>query len=354
MSLGGKFLVGFVVGMAGLIVSLGTLFASLDGANRLKAPAFANRLSFDEKLRLLRDEPLHDVEILLVGSSTTLHGVDGELLRQTLHFRGGLANLGVQDLRINQARFLADQFLSVYPHVAQVVMVSTMLDFKDCQNTPARFFNPEQVKKYLSKAMPALFYQFKYLDLEGVVKRAADIQDLRQTTDDLDSVSFDRWGSLLLNVPRDRINPRVWEGDPITLDPACYQSLHALVEDLRRAQVSFTYVIAPMRPGYLADRDPDGALLALHRRRLQQQLAGTGALVIDAHAALQLPEEAFFDAYHLNRAWAQKLTRYIGEQMTIRSAELRDDQPAGATGNLAQTVVDAAERQPEVTPADGG
>ena len=354
MSRGGKFLAGFGAGMAGLIIGLGTLFVSLDEANRLKAPAFANRLSFDEKLRLLRDEPLNDVEILLVGSSTTLHGVDGALLRQVLHVRGGVANLGVQDLRINQARFLADQFLSVYPQVTQVVMVSTMLDFKDCQNTPARFFNPEQVKKYLSKAMPELFYQFKYLDLEGVVKRAADIQDLRHTTDELDSVSFDRSGSLLLNVPRDRINPRVWEGDPITLDPACYRSLHALVEDLNRAQLPFTYVIAPMRPGYLADRDPDGALLAEHRRRLQEQLAGTGALVIDAHAALKLPEKAFFDAYHLNRPWAQKLTRYIGEQMTTRSAQLEPGEPAEAAGDLAQTVLDASERQPEGTPADGG
>ena len=176
--------------------------------------------------------------------------------------------------------------------------------------------------------MPAIFYQFKYLDLEGVVKRAADIKDLRRTTEDLDSVSFDRSGSLLLNVPRARISPRVWEGDPIILDPACYRSLHALVEDMRQARLSFTYVIAPMRPGYIADRDPDGALLAKHRQRLQQQLAGTGALLIDADAALQMPEAAFFDAYHIKRDWARKLTRYIGEQVTTRSAELRDD-PAG-------------------------
>jgi hypothetical protein len=354
MSTGARFITAFVIGMAGLIVSLGTLFVGLDQADRLKAPAFANRLSFDEKLRLLRDEPLADVEILLVGSSTTLHGVDGDLLRQVLHFRGGVANLGVQDLRINQARFLTDQFLSVYPHAAQLVMVSTLGDFKDCQNTPARFFNPDQVKKYLSKSLPAIFFQFKYLDLEGVVKRAADIKDLRRTTDELDSVSFDRSGSLLLNVPRDRINPRVWRGDPITLDPACYQSLRALALDLRRARLAFTYVIAPMRPGYLADRDPDGALLAEHRRRLQEQLAGTGALLIDAHAALKMPEEAFFDAYHLNRPWAEALTRYIGEQMTVRSAELQGHRPAGAAGNPTQTVVGATDQPPEGTPADGG
>ena len=84
MALGGKFLAGFGTGMAGLIIALATLFVGLDEADRLKAPAFANRLSFDEKLRLLRDQPLDDVEMLLVGSSTTLHGIDAELLRRTL------------------------------------------------------------------------------------------------------------------------------------------------------------------------------------------------------------------------------------------------------------------------------
>jgi hypothetical protein len=353
MSLGSKFLVGFVTGVAALIVGLSTLFIGLDQADRLRAPAFANRLSFDEKIRLLRHEPLHDIELLLVGSSTTLHGVDAQLLRQALRLQGGVANLGVQGLRINQTRFLADQFLSVYPHVEHVVMVSTLLDFDDCQNTPTRFFNPEYVKTYLAGRWPELFYQFKYLDLEGVVKRARSIQRLRKTTDELDSVSFDRSGSLLLTVPRDRISDQVWEGDPITPDPACYQSLHALALDLRRAGLSFTYVIAPMRPGYLADRDPDGRLLAEHRRHLKEQLAGTGTLVIDAHAALHLPEEDFFDAYHLNRPWAQKLTRYIGEQMTIRSAGLEHDRPTGTADRLSKTVIEAAERQPQ-EPADGG
>ena len=330
--------------MAGLIVGLGALFIGLNEANRLKAPAFANRLTFDEKMRLLRDAPPQGLRILLVGSSTTLHGVDGELLRHSLRLGGALANLGVQDLRINQTRFLTDQFLSIYPDVTQVIMVSTMLDYKGCASTPARFFNPEQVKRYLSKAMPALFYHFKYFDLEGVVKRAADIQDLRRTTADLDSGLVRRLGRSLLDVPRDRIDPRIWEGLPISLDPACYESLHALVEDLHRFRRAFTYVIAPMRPGYLAYRDRDGTLLAEHRRHLQEQLAGTGTLVIDAHATLQLPDEAFFDAYHLNPSWAQQLTRYIGEQMGARSVELEHGRAARQAARRSDTYRAGARR----------
>ena len=75
----------------------------------------------------------------------------------------------------------------------------------------------------------------------------------------------------------------------------------------------FTYVLAPMRPGYLAHRDPDGAHLAALRRGVREALAGTGAALVDAHAALAMPEEAFFDAYHLRRDRVPALSRLTAE-----------------------------------------
>jgi hypothetical protein len=83
-----------------------------------------------------------------------------------------------------------------------------------------------------------------------------------------------------------------------------------------------------MRPGYLAGRDPDGTLLAQHREKVQTALAGTGAMVIDAHAALEMPEDAFFDAYHLKRDRVERLTRYVGEQMITSTAQPKGHRPA--------------------------
>jgi hypothetical protein len=331
MSPSSRFLLGFVGGVVALIGVIALVFVVLDDAGRLKAPAFANRLSFDEKLRHLREHPVDDVQALAVGSSTTLHGIDGAVLRRALGVHGDLVNLGVQDLRVNQVRFLADVFLPRFPNVRQVVMMSTMLDFKACDGADTQFFDPEHVLDYLSGGGD-LYYYFKYLDLEGTFKRADEIGHLRNTSDDLESVSFDEYGSLLLEVPRERISDRVWFGDPITLDPACYESLRALAEDLRAKGVEFTYVISPMRPGYLAGRDPDGALLAEHRRRVGAALVETGAVLIDAHAALGMPEEAFFDAYHLNRDEARHLTRFVTERLLAdsRSPEERPARPAAA------------------------
>ena len=339
MSAATKFLIGLLAGAVGVILCLALLFVGLDAMGARKAPPFANRMSFDEKLRVMRERPPGELKVLFVGSSTTLHGLDGEVLRAELRLEGDLLNLGVQDLRINQIKYLADVFLARYPHVDHVVTVSTLLDVKNCGSVAGEFFNPIDVINYISGTVPALYYYFRYLDLQGLLKRASEIEHLRNTIHDLESVSFDAYGSLLLEVPREGVIDRVWYGDPITLDPPCYQSLHALAASLRERGIAFTFVIAPMRPGYLSGRDPDGALLAAHRARLRQALDGTGAVVIDAHAALAMPEEAFFDAYHLKRDRARTLTRFVGEQMSILAARPDRKQPG-------QRAAAGAERPP--------
>lgn len=316
MSSATKFLTGVVAGAVGLLVILAVFFMGLESREQLKAPSFANRLSFDEKMRKLRRQPLQNVEVLFVGSSTTLHGLDSSILRGQLKVEGDLLNLGVQDLRVNQVKFLAEVFLEQYPTTKHVVMVSTLLDYKECGGAAeTEFFQPDDVLDYVTNGWPEVYYQFRYLDLRGVLNRANEIQHLRNTDNHLESVHFTESGSVLIDVPREGIVDRVWFGDPIELEQACYEALRELAQDLQRRDIAFSYVIAPMRPGYLATRDPDGSLLAEHRRRLKVALDRTGAIVIDAHAALNMPDEAFFDAYHLNRDKARTLTRYVGDRM---------------------------------------
>ncbi|MCE3248339.1 MAG: hypothetical protein K0R41_2164, partial [Geminicoccaceae bacterium] len=314
-----RFLTGLVIGAAGLPICLAVLFLGLDGANALKAPSFAGRLGFDEKLRILRADPPQDVQVLFAGSSTTLHGLDGALLQSDFDMGGELLNLGVQGLRVNQIKFLVDVFVTHFPSIDAVVMISTLLDFKNCSSVETEFFDHDDVLGYVSGRMPELYYYFRYLDLRGIVRRAREIGYLRNTIHDLESVAFDDYGSVLLDVPRDGVIDRVWHGDVITLDPPCYTGLRALAEALRDQGIAFTFVLAPMRPGYLAGRDPDGSLLTEHRAETQAALAGTDAMVIDAHAVLDMPEEAFFDAYHLKRDETQKLTHFIGEEMLTHS-----------------------------------
>ena len=315
MSSSVRCLIGFVAGAVGLVAVLAGAFLGLDRDRALKAPSFANRASFDEKLRLLRDHPPGGVDLLLVGSSTTLHGAAGDAFRAVLGADTAVLNVGVQDIRVSQTRFLAEFFLARHPGVEHVVMISTTLDFDGCRPEEAAFFDPRQVAAYLDRRRPELYFHFKYLDPDGVARRAGRLAALRAADDTLEALSFDRDGSLLLDVPRAKLPDEVWHGREIALDPRCYAELRGLALGLRARGVPFTYVLAPMRPGYLAQRDPDGAHLAALRRGLRAALAGTGAALVDAHAALAMPEEAFFDAYHLKRHEVPALSRFVAEAL---------------------------------------
>jgi len=49
-----------------------------------------------------------------------------------------------------------------------------------------------------------------------------------------------------------------------------------------------------------------------------------------------MPEEAFFDAYHLKRDKARMLTRFVGEQMTTLTAHPERSQPVKPASALTQ------------------
>ena len=323
-----RFLLCFAAGLAAPVLILALLFAVLDAAGHLRAPAFANRLSFDEKLRQLRARPPREVEVLLVGSSATLHGLDGAILDKRLGLTGEVLNLGTQSLRLNHIRFLATTFTAHYADVAHLIMVSTLPDYLDCSAEGTAFFAPDDAFAYIEGRGSEIYYQFKYLNLTGLRKRARALPRLRDAADHLDSVAFDRHGSLLLDVPRKRIPNRIWKGVPVKLDPRCYEALRRLALDLEARDIRFTYVIAPMRPGYLEGRDPTGRKRAEHLERLETALEGTGVRVIDAHTALAFPDRAFFDAYHLKRPEARTLTRFLAERLD-GTAATDPPRPAG-------------------------
>lgn len=317
-----RFFAAFSAGALGLIGAIAALVVMLDAGDRLRAPAIANRATFDEKLRLLRREAVRDVDILLLGSSTTLHGVDVEALSAQFEgpwsvgadnaARPRAVNVGVQDLKISQLDHMAAFYLEAFPSVREVVMVSTMLDFERCAEEDRVFFDPERARSYLEGEISELRAQFRHLDLQGVLRNARDIRARRSDAASFTGLAFDAHGTLLLDIPRARMDPRIFDGWPIRRDPRCYAALRSLAERLDDADVAFTYVVAPMRPGYLDGRDPSGSELEAHHDALRAALAGTGTRLFDAHATLEFAEDAFFDAYHLRPDEARRLSREIG------------------------------------------
>ena len=309
----GRFLAGLLLGSIAVPIMVISGLWLLSGADRLKAPAFTNRPSFDEKLRYLREVPWRAVDVLFVGSSTTLWGVDQVTSSERLPGVEAL-NVGMRNAKIHEARELARFHLDLFPTVRAVVMISTPLDFEKCAPTESGFFDAPAARAYVLGTRGEIATQLAFLDPMGVMRAARNIGELRHSMPTSpDSLNFDPSGGILLDLPRSAVPDLVWRGSLPDLDPRCYDALEATAREIRDAGAWLYFVLAPMRPSYLAANDPAGNRIEAHRRELARVAARAPLTLIDAHALLALPDEAFFDAYHLRADHTSATTALIAD-----------------------------------------
>jgi len=318
-----RFLLGAATGVAVTLALLVVALWTLDGAGALKAPAFTNRATFDEKLRFVRAHPSPAPEWLFVGSSTTLWGVDATTLASRRPPITAL-NVGIRDLKVHQLAAVTKLYLDLLPSIRTVVVISTPMDFEQCGDATAIFFDPQEAASYLRRDHHELYYQLRNLDILGIVRRAPRIAaDRREPAIGVDALAFDRSGSILLDLPPSAVPATVMRGSMPDFADRCYEALGAFARGLRRREGRrLVFVLAPMRPAYLAALDADGALLDAHRRRLAGLAAEERFTFIDAHRGLDLDEAAFFDAYHLRASIVPQVTRYIVEAMNKQSLSI--------------------------------
>lgn len=336
-----RFLQSFAATVLALVLLWTGVLAILHHLGRLRPPPFTNRWEFDEKLALLRARPPAHIDVLAVGSSTTFWGFDGGLLERELDVK--MFNGAALGLKMHQTAWLVDFFRELHPEIATVLVVSTLIDFEACRPHEAQLFDVADVRAWLQGRWPEFVWYFRYFDPVGVLRAARDLPERRALGwDRLASMRLDPWGGQLLDVPRSEVPEGIVRGVLGGFDARCYEALERLAASLAAARVRLLFVLAPMRPGYLAERDPEGHHLAAHRLRLRSLLAAHRAEFLDAHAQLALPEEAFFDAYHLRAPYARRQTQLIAAALRSRSPD-------------SERLAGAAETQPsEPVPAPGG
>lgn len=354
------FLTAFIAGILGLLLAWVGLLAVLDAHGRLRPPPLSNRWVLDAKLAMLRTQPPARIELLAVGSSVTFYGVDGGLLERELGGRR-FFNAAALGLRMHQTAWLTRFFQEQYSGITTVFTVSTLIDFESCPPHNAAAFDAVDARRWLAGSWPDLFWHLRYFDPAGVLRAARDLPERRALGwDRLDSMRLDRWGDQLLDVPPEQVPPKVMRGVLGGLDPRCYAALDGLARFLAEKGERFLFVLAPLRPAYLAEWDPDGNRLAAHRERVRQILANRGAGFLDAHTHLILPEEAFFDAYHLRAASARRQTQLIaaalrgegnGPEAQVAARTADGTTLASAWASTEEPILRAAGALPATAPA---
>jgi len=331
-----RYLAVFFAAFLGSLAALTGLLAALDAAGRLPPPALSGRWELDLTLQHWRQEPPGRFDLLFAGSSVAFYGVDGQVIAAGLGPAVRFHNVGVLGAKIHQSRFWLGFLLDLHPEVAEVVFMSTPLDFEACPPGTARLFDPAEVRDYLAGRWPEMVHRLRHLDLWDLPRRVVEWPHrLSLGPDQLETVRLWPWGGQLLDVPRERVPAKIVHGVLPDPDPRCYAALAGLLEDLAARGVRVRFFLAPMRPGYLRLHDPDGSRLFAQIARLREILDRAGTPFHDLHARLAFPEEAFFDAYHLRAPWVRRQSREL-----VRI--LREDGPDPLTARASPARSGAA------------
>ena len=324
-------LAGALLVYGGLAAGYGALAAIWPG--RLPAPAISRLVPLDEKLRFLRRNEHLDPRVLAVGSSITWRQIAGGEFAPAAGGAGAFLNGATGYLRIHQTRDLLEFYLTHYPNVRTVLLLTGPPDFENCTAEPAALLDHDDAAAYAFEGAPDFYFYLRYFTPQRYLRSAMTLD--RRTRPLTGDLFLDRYGSSPLEVPDEMLVGLRYGG--VELDPACVAALERLSRELAGRGIALVLVFAPIHPEYRREFPKVVDKL----RRLAETLEGRPA---GNRTVINLIDEGsfgagdYFDAFHLQWPAVRRLSRQVAAAMPA---------PAGATGGQ----IAVPETRPAARPA---
>jgi hypothetical protein len=271
------------------------LLVGLSATGNLPPPGFSNSICIDEKLSNLREHPVGQPNLLVVGSSVAWRHFDGEAVQRvapaSVPFNGGFCGLA-----LNQSVYTANWLLSHHPSVREVLLIASPQDFENCTTPRTAVFDAADADDYAFRRGQPWGYYLKYFSPAALLRNAATIAGRRNGENKMDPLVFDRYGAGPLDTEESR--DTLLYGQIKRLDPACFAALRGLAERLRQEGRRLMVSSTPMHPDWKTLYDADGQTRQTFNSGVRAALGGRGEYW-DSDAADVVSEEAFYDGIHL-------------------------------------------------------
>ncbi|VAW52108.1 hypothetical protein MNBD_GAMMA05-640 [hydrothermal vent metagenome] len=283
-----------------------TLMAGLvlhkDGS--LAAAPVTGRVSFDEKLRYFHNDILPEtIEIIAVGSSMTLNNLSSEVMINATGM--SYRNFSSWGLSAQQFSYLIKTLVDRYnPKV--IINVTGAMDFYKA-NRKYNFFDAEEVVNYLD-GNDEFYLYMKYFDPFYLIKSSAHIKERRTNNESYESVKFDRWGGVALNIDKVDIDKIRWESKiiPSRIDAIEYEALESLAVYLKDKNTQLIMVQSPVRKAAISD---NADLITQHWSILKDISQKNAFLFVNLYEQVEITDNYFVDSTHLNSQGAILFTK---------------------------------------------
>ena len=262
-----------------------------------------HRISLDAKMKFIRDMNHKDqIDTIIIGSSIGLNNIQGIVLENSSQKVNHVVNLSALGLKTTQIEQLSELF-SLFQNAKRVIYSAQFEDWS------GDFLLGEKevgfAKKYIDLGKGTIdfsytMYTFKHL-IE-FVKNHWKWEKEYAPNNTNHGLSFDRSGSVPLNMYDENINHKMFSTPPLDtkLDKENFFALEKVTKKLQSDNIQFYFVASPYRQPMIDQYDDIRIAREKFIRKAKEITIKNGGKFIDLHEKLHLNDDYFADREHFN------------------------------------------------------
>ncbi|MES1989857.1 MAG: hypothetical protein V4441_02770 [Pseudomonadota bacterium] len=301
----------FLLSFLGVIFLLGTItFVIVEPL----APQFSGNVSFDEKIKFLRDRwgaleasASNEKLTLVIGSSMALNNLNTDILSGEL--RRPFLNLGVWGMRTEDAQTLALQVADRLP-VRAIILSTQFFEMRDEALT--HFAIPDDVlSSYLRDGH--LLGGIGSRDFYKALRLRRNWTKAYSAPHAYTNVMFNNSGAVPLDINADQRDPSRWLPDQVfpTICVHCMDEIETTCRVVKARGIGFSVVLPPLAH-WVRDKRPEvGALYEKRKIRLAAALKACQVPLFVADERADFDDSCFADFSHLNREGMREMSDMV-------------------------------------------
>lgn len=274
-------------------------------------PLLTNSISFDAKLKYIKERNIKQTDILAIGSSMTLNNLSSTIIKDSLHMSYfNFASWGLQMKDIDQ---LAINYIPKYKP-KYIIVVSSIMDFTN-DELSASIQNYLNTSQNIKDNFEAYFYIKNFNSLAEIRGRKIELAKCASIdTNDYSSLHFDKWGGVLLRMSKKSFSLKRWNDHspfPTKFTTSHYQALMSLSSLLKDRHIKFIFVQSPIKLQYTNTLSSQQSI-ENHFVNCKKIVEKYGGIYLNFHGIKEFSNDSLFvDQYHLSSVGATIFTRKL-------------------------------------------
>jgi len=290
--------------MGGLIVFTVTLMGYyLFQANI--PPYYSNSFSLNAKLLQVQKQSFKKLDVLAIGSSATLNHLNSVVIVN--RFGNSYYNFSSWAQDMTMTRYFGEFYVKKYDPKL-VIIISHYYCFTDDRGIEYSSFSPIVFALHLD----VLSWGYAgSINIRSARKEFKSNQHCFLDREVYESLVFDAYGGVPLNIPKDKISMKRWD-DPLNADTSesQYTELERLSKFLCGRNIKLVVVQTPIRKSDINERIK--SQMTQHNIRCNNILNAHQNVFVDFSLEESLSDEAFYvDRVHLNELGATLFTQML-------------------------------------------